>query len=459
MSIDPLSLRQYSSSDPLIASASMPPSSITPDSVQSALPTKYYKKTIRPLGGNSVSNGAPIDFNLNFANGAFLKSGSVYITADFDVNGPSNGVLYGFKGAASTSQRLFNRMTISYGSNQIEDIQFYGAWCSDVVLPYLTSAQNTQVQAALFGGICGLSNQVPFTHNTGAASNNMYFTNGENYAKSSTKLRVCIPIMSSFLSGGASGEDIPLFACSSPINIRLFTETVQDSIVCSAGTVTSWTLSDIQLIVTEITPDQSYVSTLIQKMNTENKAYPIMINTVNSFQPALSTSTSVLQTLNCRSLNAVAVSFCPASQNGNQTYNGWNAAPTGSSSDVGTLKLYVDNQLINQWPDGMKYPSDRLAENLMAVYGNITDADISLPFVNIGNDVYKNGTFLGQYFTNFISTQCYFDADTSKRGQPCSNIRVDVTVASAASGDALRIYSIYEKIVFFQAAGGMTIVS
>jgi hypothetical protein len=458
MSVDLISLKQYVGQDPSVAQSAIPPSSIVPDSIAQALPTVFKKQVIRPLGSNVASASQPIDFQTNYANGSFIKAGSMYITANLKIKS-ATATTYGFKGSVGTSQRLFNRLFIQAGGQTVEDIQFYNEWCTNVVHPFLTTAQNENVQSALFGAVAGMPNHLPFTQQTGAASNLLSLNPNLNYSTTANNgsSRVIIPLMSSFLAGGSSGEDIPVFALSSSILIRVQLDAASNIFCVPSGDITDFELNDISLVYTEIVPDASYVATLVQAMNSQNKMYPICINTVNSFKPALSASTSVLQTINARSVNAVAVSFNPATENGTITKSGFCKANTGASnSNVGTLKLYLDNSLINQYPDGMLNAEDRLAETLTAVYSNLTDADISLPFTQMGGQT-TNGGYLGQYFTNIISTQCYHDQGVVKRGMPCSQVRVDLTYPNAQSGDTCTIHTLYEKIVFFKGLGAIEI--
>lgn len=457
MSVDLISLKQYATADAMVANAAMPPASIIPEAITQALPTEYRKQTIKPLGSNTVQQGQSVEWNLPFADGSLLRAGSCYITADLNIV-TSTATTFGFKGPAGTSQRLFNRLTVSYGGTQIEDLNFYGEWCTQVVHPYLSSAQNENVQSSLFGLAAGMPNHLPFTQQTGAASNLLSINPNLNYsAANGTTVRVIIPIMSSFLNGGASGNDIPLFATSSPISIRFLTDVTSNIFSVPSGDITSWNLSDISLVYTAIKPDAGYIATLIQGMSA-GKVFPIACQTYNAFKPALSASTSVLQTVNCRSSSAVVVTYNPATENGTITKSGFCKGPTGaSSSNVGQFRVYADNYLVNSFSDGLQHAEDRLAENILAVYGDITSSDISLPFTGMGGQA-LNGGFLSQYFVNFCSTQCYNDLGCVKRGIPISQIRVELTYPNAQSGDTLNVYTMYEKLVFFGAMGSIQVV-
>jgi hypothetical protein len=457
MSVDLISLKQYVGQDPSVAQSAIPPSSIVPDSIAQALPTVFKKQVIKPLGSNVVSANQPLDFQTNYANGSFIKAGSMYITGNLKIKS-STATTYGFKGSVGSSQRLFQRMLITAGGQTVEDLQFYNEFCTNVAHPFLSTAQNENVQAALFGTVAGMPNHLPFTQQTGAASNLLSLNPNLNYpAATNSTSRIIVPLMSSFLAGGSSGEDIPVFALSSSIQIRLQLDVASNIFCVPSGDITDFELNDVSLVYTEIVPDASYVATLVQAMNSSGKMFPICINSYNSFKPALSASTSVLQTVNARSVNAVVISYNPATENGTITKSGFCKAHTGASnSNVGTLRIYLDNSLINQYPDGMLNAEDRLAESLTAVYGNLTDADISLPFTAMGGQT-TNGGYLGQYFTNIISTQCYHDQGVIKRGMPCSQVRVDLTYPNAQSGDSCTIYTLYEKIIFFKGLGAVEI--
>ena len=464
MSIDALSFRQYPGADASVASVALPPSSIVPDAIQQALPTKFLKSVIKPLGSNTVQSGQPLEFNLPFSNGQFLKAGSMYITCNLKLSTNNTATVFGFKGAQGSANRLFNRLTLTYGSQVIEDLNFYGKMCSDVINPWLYSSQNENVQSAIFGGCAGAPNHLPFSQATGALSNQLAVHPNTNYSatgagtQGAIEHRLVIPIMSSFLQGGVSGEDIPLFAMSAPMSLRFLVDATTNVFQVPAGAINTWELNDISLVYTSIQPDASYVATLVQAMNSQGKMFPISINTVNSFQPALSNSTSVLQTINARSINAVAVAFNNASENNGILGSGFCKAYTGATaSDVGTLRLYLDNELINMYPDGLQKASDRLAESLTAIYGNLTDMDISLPFSLVpSQNTY--GSYMGQYFVNWINTQCYRDADCVKRGIPASQLRLDITASNTQSGDVVVVYTFYEKIIFFGALGSMQVV-
>jgi hypothetical protein len=457
MSIDPISLKNYMSMDASVANSAQPPMSITPDAISQSIPTRYSKSTIVPIGSNSIGAGQTLEFLSNFSDSSFIKAGSMYITANLNVTGVSSTGTFGFKGSQGDFSRLFQRMTISVAGQIVEDLNFYNEFCSDVNNVFLNNPMNQNLQSVLLGGVAGQNNFLAVSNKTGAAGGSLLTVEQKDNFAGNATLRVCIRLNSSFLNGGLSQEDIPTCLLVSPIQIRLVTDTVNNIFVSPLETLSAFTLSDIRLNYTSIFPDPSYVSALIAGVNA-GKMYPLCLSTYNAFKPQLTSSYSVLQTVNARSCNAVAISFKPASKNSGLTAPGYCASPTGStSSDTGNLQVYYDGTLITQYPNLMAPAADKLSETVLAVYGNISDPSISLPFTQLGSQN-VSGSYLGQYYSVIVSSQNYHDSDCIKRGMPVSQLRIEGTYQNSASGDVMNIYALYEKIVFFGAMGSVTMV-
>ena len=457
MSIDPISLKNYMSMDASVANSAQPPMSIQPDSIVQAIPTRYSKSTIVPIGSNSIGAGQSLEFLTNFSDSGFIKSGSMYISGNLTVTGVSSTGTFGFKGSQGDFSRLFQRMTISVAGQIVEDLQFYNEFCSDIVNPYLNTPMNQNLQSVLLGGVAGQNNFLAVSNKTGAAGGALLTVEQKDNFAGNATIRVCIRLNSSFLNGGLSQEDIPTCLLTAPIQIRLVTDTVNNIFVSPLETLSAFTLSDIRLNYTEIYPDAQYVSALIAGVNA-GKMYPLVLQTYNAFKPQLTSSYSVLQTVNARSVNAIAISYKPASKNSGLSTPGYCASPTGAtSSDTGNIQVYYDGTLITQYPNLMAPAADKLSETVLAVYGNLSDPSMAFPFSQLGAQN-VSGSYLGQFYSVIVSSQNYHDADCIKRGTPVSQLRVEGTYTNAASGDVMNIYALYEKVVFFGAMGSVTMV-
>ena len=443
--------------DASVANSSMPPMSIQPDSIVQAIPTRYSKSTIVPIGSNSIGAGQTLEFLTNFSDSGFIKAGSMYITANMTVSGVSSTGTWGFKGSQGDYSRLFQRMTISLAGSIVEDLQFYNEFSSDIVNPYLTAPMNANLQSALLGGVAGQNNFLAVSNKTGAAGGALLTVEQQSNFAGNANLRVCIRLNSSFLNGGLSQEDIPTCLLTAPISIRLVTDTVNNIFVSPLETLSAFTLSDIRLAYTSIYPDPAYVSTLVAGVNA-GKMYPLVLQTYSAFKPALSASYSVLQTVNARSVNAIAISYKPASKNSGLTAPGYCACSTGATSaDTGNIQVFFDGTLMTQYPNQMAPAADKLSETVLAIYGNITDPNISLPFSQLGAQN-VSGSYLSQFYSVIVSAQNYHDADCIKRGTPVSQLRVEGTYANAAAGDVMNIYALYEKVIFFGSMGSVQMV-
>ena len=456
MSFDPISLKTYMSQDASV-SATMPPMSIQPDAIVQAIPTRYVKSTIVPVGSNSIGAGQTLEFMTNFSDSGFVKAGSMYITGNLTVAGVSSTGTFGLKGSLPDFSRLFQRMTISVSGQIVEDLQFYNEFNTDILNVFTCDPMNQNLTSALLGGVAGQNNYIAVSNkNAAGGSALLTISQDANYAGNQT-IRVCIRLNSSFLNGGLSGEDIPTCLLTAPINIRLVTDTVNNIFCAPLETITSFTLNDIRLNYTSVYPDPSYIATLVSGVNA-GKMFPIVLQTVNSFKPQLTSSYSILQTVNARSVNAVCISFKPADKNVGLTKLGHCAAYTGcTSADTGNLQVFYDGQLITQYPNLMAPAADKLGETVLAIYGNLTDPAASLPFSQLGAQN-VGGSYLSQFYSVIVSSQNYHDADVIKRGIPLSQLRVEGTYTNAASGDIMNIFTLYEKVVFIGAMGAVTMV-
>jgi hypothetical protein len=441
-------LRSYLNVDPTVASAAAVPSSITPDAIRMALSSTRKKAVINPIGSQSQSQGGMFKFQLPYGLGSdhFLKAGSVYLRGKLAQTGQSTGS-FGFAGSVPNASRMIRNLQVSYAGQLIEDIQQFNEFSTDIYLPYIQGKEYANLASSVSGGL-PFNNYDPLSYTQAQSTGCAQVDQNSSFAHDATPI-VEIPLFSSFLQGGKSMEMIPLFCMSSPLEITLQLDTAVNSLVGSTTGMTNFTLSEVELRYSSVNPSRQYIDALIQGMS-GGKTFAIDYTTINSFKTALTASLSVNQSVNAKSVRAVAISTIPATEQAINARKRAQAPPNAvPNSTLTTKRIFFDNLPLVNYPDSLAQASDNIMETVEAVYGNVYDkACGNLPFSQIGS-VAQSGNYLSTFHSTIIGSDCYNDADIIMTGTPCNVIRYDLTYQGAASGDIANFYCFVEKVAFF----------
>jgi hypothetical protein len=314
-------------------------------------------------------------------------------------------------------------------------------------IPYIQGKEYANLASSVSGGL-PFNNYAPLSYTQAQSTGCAQVDQNASFVHDATPI-VEIPLFSSFLQGGKSMEMIPLFCMSSPLEITLQLDTAVNSLVGSTTGMTNFTLSEVELRYSSVNPSRQYIDALIQGMS-GGKTFAIDYTTINSFKTALTASLSVNQSVNSKSVRAVAISTIPATEQAINARKRCQAPPNAlPNSTLTTKRIFFDNLPLVNYPDSLAQASDNIMETVEAVYGNVYDkACGNLPFSQIGS-VGQSGNYLSTFHSTVIGSDNYNDADIIMTGTPCNVIRYDLTYQGAASGDIANFYCFVEKVAFF----------
>ena len=238
------------------------PSCMLPSSQSKMIPCTSVLKSVRTQSAN-LSAGAMALWQINTGSGTgYIKPSSLYLrgkltltmpvgTLGWRFSGPKQGIAVadargegGNKGIFSASA-LISRMTVSNGSQQLSQLTNYNAW-HDLLLAHGASSDYVVNDATVYE-FTGVTRLVTAA---GALANEVTI----NFA---------IPIISPVFN---SQQAIPLFLLNSPLSVEILFNSIADSFVSVAGTVTSYVIDNAEIVYEEIQVSPELKASIMSKL-------------------------------------------------------------------------------------------------------------------------------------------------------------------------------------------------
>lgn len=323
----------YSYANPLNLTSEVP-NEVVPQSSSKLIQSTSKQVSITCTGANSANAGGFLTFQLPSGSGAgWLKTKSIGF--QFTVTPTTAGAAPDWAFNTRNATSVINRLTVSVGSQQIEQIQNYAQFSSILYTHCGSNDYSTHDATILEKHSATLASGTPIT--------------------------AIVPLFSGLLN---SDKYIPLWLMSAPIQIMIDFNTATAAFATTA--VTGYTVTNPKLLFEVVNMDPSYDNSIRQAMAESGQAFSIYMNSVLSAQTsqALGATLSFNSGLSLSSLNGI---LCAS-------------ILTADMASGTAVKYFVQNGATQyRWfIDGQQYPQ----------YPITCDAnDQTLPFYSLQNTV------------------------------------------------------------------------
>jgi hypothetical protein len=375
---------------------------------------------------------------------------------------------FGFAGSMGDSTSLVNQYNLLVGGTSAENILYVNKLTSNIITPYMSSAQYGNALSLLSGLAGGGVNTLSKTWSASQTGTNYtvlpnaMFNNEDNP-------KLIMPFhFSAILSGGDSINAIPLFLLNSPLTIQLLMSSVNDAFWATEPLITNYTMNNIELVFEQVIPPMEFVESMKHQM--QSHIFSIPYTTVMSAITQGGSSVSYNQSLNTSCLKGYCVGYLPVqNQNSSVTTSKAFSAPTGALANQDVSNpffnriLLLDSDQCDFFPDRCFDSVSKVAENLRMVSGSVLgDVDYTLPFTSIGGWQAWN-TYLGSYFTTFFNVSPFSpEASLCFNGRPVNIANFIANIGSsqvqASNNDSVYLYAWVQQILAIAGDGSCTIV-
>jgi len=343
----------------------------------------------------------------------WLKGGSVYLR--FAISGAGTGT-FNFLGPNSSASMIIKRLTVYCGSQVVEQIFNHHVLYNQLVSHF---------------------------SNTGYVINDLNITEGAVVPPASpnaygvtNQYQFCIPLLSGLLQ---NSKALPLWMLRSG-GLRIEIELAQTSEVAvpiGVGTLTSYTVSQPELVYQEIQCDPEYNTAIMQRMQS-GSVFELPFNSFMGFQTSNSGSVTYTTGLNVSSLSGV--------------FFGENV----TANPYGTLQ----NNDTQQWSPRVLVDSNQLIQ-----FNTNSNADKFLELRRTGCQVFDtsvcgvptNSTYPSGYYLLAQSAKKFDESGMVMRGTPCSNMVLEIVHNGATAASTLFVWAAYEGIILISQDGSVAV--
>ena len=240
----------------------------------------------------------------------------------------------------------------------------------------------------------------------------------------------------------SSQQCLPAFLCSGTLQISIQWNSLLRAFRTSAGTITSFRISNVQLVYDRINPEASFVSAMQSEMQMGQKYVLSYMNLENSAYPVANTSASIQYGLNVSSLRGVVASQVPVAQEA--------VAERGlsTSNTLTNFALSVDGRLLNNTQFIAGVNDALIFQELQKVYSRAFDASVS--------DVATNATFPTDFFAVGVSA-CRVNEALAFSGSKATQVSIQYN-RSAGANATLYLTFMSDRQVLVDASGQITLV-
>jgi hypothetical protein len=391
------------------------PPSLGSSSAPRPIPSSVQIVNLASQSGNQGANGL-LSFQIptGSAAGGYLKPNSVYLRGTCTITGAGGAVAYAL--ASKSASALINRLTCSIGGVQVSQINNYHL-LHEMLITHAASTNYYQ-------------NDSKILQSTNTATP---FTNSVNH--------FVLPVINPLFN---SEKSVPLFLLNAPIQLNFDINSISNAFRAAAVDVTSFTLSNMQLIYEVLKVDSDYVNNVKMALGVGN-LYQLNLRDFWTLTTGAQASLNYLIGGNFSSVRGVL-------------YTNVNAAP---AVNVDTLlndmtqtnfRIMLDGRLINNFP--CDTISVQFAEMNRAL-GNMFDSTITSVLTDATD--YVTNKFVGGLSSNRVS-----DNGMSMTGSSCQNINVllDSNGNNRTGASACNTYIVvlYDQIFTIDVTGNVALV-
>ncbi len=401
------------------ASDTVVPNVYLPSRVGKSINGQQRLVSIASSNGSSAAASGMMLFNIP-SNLGYLKPNSVYLKFQFTAT-TTAAVAYGFNfGNSRSVASVFNRVSLSNGSQPIEVINNYNVF-QDLLLSHTTSKDYVSNDASITEGT---------TRVTLASGTEYFFT---------------VPIASSVLQ---NAKAFPLWMTANGLTLQIDLETAARAVFSGTG----YTITNPILCCDVFQPDEAFLMTLKNEMLTTNKLYEIPLVQCQSLLTSR-TATTDLSYLAGLNLSSVLSVF-------------WGEITT--TVDQGSNQKVVINPMsvIN---DSVSYDRQLLIDgtkkNSYAIQSNaqvFQELQRCLRALTDGSQTSTVDvtTYATQSFWNGITCAKVNEYDAAMRGVPIGNFQLILNSnGQNPAGSNCYIFVVYDSVLVISPATGAVVVA
>jgi len=386
------------------------PNEIIPQSSNKLLDSTCKGTSITATGSNSCNGGGTLTFQLPSGAGAgWLKTKSVGLSLRIT---PTTAGAPHFAFPLGSAHSVINRLTISAGSQQLEQIQNYAQFAA-ICLSHLTNNDYALRDAAVLEGVGAvLATATPFT--------------------------VILPLLSGILN---ADKYLPLSLMSAPLTITI--DFNSDVVAFGTAAVTLCLYDQPKLLFDVVRPDSNYENSIRAQL-ASGKFFSIY------YQSAMGAAASQAAAANLSFNSGVGLS----------SLMGVMAAPVLTAemalatsqkpftlNDATQYRWFVDGENYPQYPITLTATDQTQAfYNLQNLIGNVYDSNIT--------SVCDRTTYANTYFVAGVGLRRSNSAGFTHTGVRASQVITEITGATAAAN--IYIYYLYSAELVIDASGGAT---
>jgi len=441
-----MSLIEAALPDNLGAQAALP-REMTLDIPPAAMDASQKVVSVLPISSSSVGPSQQIQIQVPARN--MMRSGSAYMM--FDVTFASASHAFSFAGASASANAVFQSMQLSIGGVVVESVNNYNMWCVNVVEAHAKNSSYLAEQAicaASFSPEQWISSQgYDDVNHTG---HNLLPVAVSQFRPGSNTYRVTVDLHLGLLNNKNS-QAIPLFLFGQGMLLTIMTSPITRAVSMSdaLATLGGYTISNIQLLYTEITPPQTYVDSVRAGL-AAGKLVKIEAESVLNLQVGANSSLQQIYSLNLSSLDAVLFGIVR-----DQDALSSSKFFEGNQQDLDAPELvrnqiYVDGQLIYNSAQQLNYPAQCFRELRKAITGVIAGLDGESLCKQIGkaSEVRTppsryNGSYVNQCYLRGLSTRKFISDDVSFPGTKCATVTLELQNPGVASTSTVQVFFVY----------------
>lgn len=490
-------LHDLSISDAIQGAATMP--SIPREAILDTVPRSALAATKKivnlvPITGNSVGPNATVQFLIPQRN--LMKASSLYLK--FKLTGVNGAQRLSFSGLLGSAASLINNMTIQAGGVVVESLQNYHLWHNNVLANAHQGNDMLAVEALCSGSklpntgvgafavdqaaaaknytqdVVGYSDDT--TNTGGTRTFNADINDTKNFTTGASMTGVySFPLLAGIFNPKES-QLVPLQFINGGILLTIQTNPVSkaffENTVASPTAVSTFTMENMELCYTEITPAPEYVLRIREEMMA-GKMIKIEAQSYQQYNVACGTSVRQNFNVNLSSVSSIFWGrvFGPDTTTTSKYFQGF-----GYDSNANNrYELYLDNVLLFNSPNQLNSIAVQVRQLQEALASSVADYQISPIAIGRGNNAtytssvpgYTSGsgfidnTFYTSNMLYGLSTKLFASNSTSMDGTPIGVLTVNFQVANDSSvadpSTALwYIYVVYDYIYLVDATGSVS---
>ncbi len=442
---------QLSINDRVGAASGLPREAIM-DICPPAIPAASKMVSVIPISSNSVGPSQTIQFQLPSRN--LMRNASSYLKFDVAFAGATHP--FSFAGASASAQALFNSVQLQVGGVVVEQINNYHHWANNIVQAHAMTAESL-TNTAMCEGSYTTQNFAAGSYNavnsTGAALlsvANTQFPSGSSSHTFTVDLQLG-------LLHNKNATALPLFLMNNSL-LTIQTNPLTKAVHGSDATfdITSYTISNMELIYCEVVPDEQYLQSIRSGLSS-NKLVKIEAESALNVQVGCNATIQQLFSLNLSSLDAILW----GTQIGADTLilpKWFQSTSLEKNNPAVRYEVYVDGELLFNSARQLCDPEVAYRELKRALAGSVSPVDNTPIVQQIGRTSAGayNGSYVNQAFLRGLSTRRWIDEGTSMNGSKVNNVRIQFSNSQLTSNDTLQLFFVHSYVMLLDGQGGVS---